>query len=118
MAACLPALPPELLEVIAGFRIKPKHGVSLLQLRSTSRTIQSATRRTWLNEFFYTRKVVLEPGKLTELMELGEVPELAKAVDTIQVFCGESTDLQDSGFEGLSVPLAQMKCASMLTLAF
>ena len=98
MAPTLQSLPPELLEIIATKCIGFDEGLSrsLLQLRSTCREIQLATRRLFVKRFFELRNIRLDTKKLVELDRIHDIPDLAQAIRRLFVECIDDFYLRGS----------------------
>lgn len=64
-----------------------KHDI--MALRLTCRTLNVATRPAFARRYFWSRKVVLERGRLRQLKEIGKIPYLANATTSVQFWCAE-----------------------------
>ena len=88
MVSTLQTLPSELLEKI-GTHCNRHSQWSTLRL--ICRELQVETRRAWTKRFFRCRRAFLEYEKLSELIEIRKVPDLASAVTDINVHCDNDT---------------------------
>lgn len=117
MSASLDGLPPELLENIADLCLEHEEN-TLLQLRSTCRTVEAGTHRTWVSAYFYLRRLSLEPAKLAELRDIGSVPALAHEVVQVEVVCKDDAQLLGTDENDASLTTAAAKLGPLLTRAF
>ena len=121
MPSRLQSLPPELLEIIAGFCMAKGDRESLLQLRATCPDLEVKCQRIWLDEYFSCRYVKLDITKLAELREVTKVPHLAAAVTEIDVLCKDDPKLRETEeFDELSMATSSevlMKYSALLALA-
>jgi hypothetical protein len=118
MTSSLEALPSELLSIIATFCVEVDHedDDSFLRFFLISRTIQAATRQTWLLQYFTHRNVTLSPAKLTELIEVTANAEIARHVKAICV--SSNDDSLEFNFEehGLAPTAKAVKLGLLLGL--
>lgn len=88
MAASLQGLPTELLGFIAEYCCGlTNERQALLNLRLASRTIESAVRRSWIQEYFAHRNVDIDEFALESLMEVSDIPEFAREVKVLRIRC-------------------------------
>ena len=89
MASHLEALPPEILEIIADFCNQDDGDVEhpLLHFRTSCRTVQHATRRSWLRQYFRSRTIRYDHAKLNKLIDVASIPEFTCNIKAIDFIC-------------------------------
>lgn len=85
-------LPNEHIQAIAdeiepGFEIEREFGIKedLLNFRLTCRTIQNATRHSFIREYLGSQCLILDTSALKTLADIAKVPDIAKIVDRITI---------------------------------
>ncbi|KAK5676561.1 hypothetical protein LTS10_010862 [Elasticomyces elasticus] len=121
MPFTLTHLPTELLEMVATALMlddTPNHsaeGLIICSLRATCREARNKLETQFLYQYFTSRYLLLEPGKLAELDSIASRPHLADRVKTLLIVCESDSGKLDEAFEVGRCITAPGGVASMLS---